>query len=165
MTHHMTSEEPLLPSQAEPKRSKAHEHLARFVGVWDLAGHYAPRAPLGKTEPVQGLETFTWLEGGFFLLYEWDRHSPSGNHVGLGHIGHVAEKNTYVLCCADNLGYARTYSLSGSESKWRITGEHEVATLEFSLDGGTLRVSWEHTSDGSQWRPLSEWTLTRRRKE
>jgi len=161
MTQKLTSQGPVLDTETKPKLSDAHKQLAVFVGTWAVVGENASNSPAEDGEAVTGRDVYEWLEGGFFLVYSWERNFGSGRHVGTGHIGHDPEKNAYTLHCADNLGYARTYALSGRGRSWRITGEHELATFEFSADHNTMHVKWEHTVDGSEWRPLCDLRLTR----
>ena len=53
-----------------PRPDPALRRLDFLVGRWEMTGgtEEGPRGPAGETV---GVETFEWLEGGFFLVHHW----------------------------------------------------------------------------------------------
>jgi hypothetical protein len=120
------------------------EALDALVGDWALGD---PSAPVGAT-------TFSWLEGGFFLIQRWTLDIP-GAPDGIAIIGEDATTGGLVQHYYDSRGIARVYGTrleGGTWELWRDGPDFwQRFRGRFGEDGTTISGAWEISPDGSSW--------------
>jgi hypothetical protein len=149
-------------------RSRGREHalMEMLIGRWHVQGHNALAAPNAPGTPVSGEQSYEWLPGRFFVLGRWSRRfGDAGDdaHVGTSIIGHDPDRGGLFAHHYDNLGYAREYVVLVNDHVWSLSGRHERARIELSLDGASFHETWQLSKDGVIWQPLCE--LVGRRHE
>lgn len=141
-------------SHPEPSTGPSHVFLAAFVGSWEVEGHNAEAAPDAPSTPVRGTETYTWLEGEYFLEVRWNRRFGAHRHTGLCVIGFDSEAHRYVSRSFDNLGFAPRYDVTVEEGVLRYAGPRERGVVTLDADGQRWTQEWERSDDGRVWIPL-----------
>ena len=120
------------------------EPLAALVGDWALGD---PSSPVGRT-------SFSWLEGGFFLVQRWTVDIPEAPD-GIAILGEDAAGGGLVQHYYDSRGIARVYGMSLDDGVWRLWRDgsdfSQRFTGRFSDDGTTISGAWEIAPDGSRW--------------
>ncbi len=120
------------------------EELDALVGDWVLGD---PAAPVGRT-------SFSWLEGGRFLIQRWTIDIP-GAPDGIAIIGEDEGSGELVQHYYDSRGVARVYGMSLEDGVWKLWREgadfSQRYTGRLSEDGGTIDGAWEISEDGSSW--------------
>jgi hypothetical protein len=118
--------------------------LEALVGEWALGD---PAAPVGRT-------SFSWLEGGFFLVQRWTVDVP-GAPDGIAVVGLDATTGGLVQHYFDSRGVARVYGMSLEDGVWKLWRNGPDFWQRFrgaiSEDGTTIAGSWESSADGSSW--------------
>lgn len=129
---------------AQQEAAPGLEQLAALVGDWALGD---PAAPIGRT-------SFSWLEGGFFLVQRWAVDIPEAPD-GIAIIGEDAAGGGLVQHYYDSRGIARVYGMSLDDGVWRLWRDgsdfSQRFTGRFSDDGTTISGAWEIAPDGSRW--------------
>jgi hypothetical protein len=129
----------------QPVPSDAVRRLDRLVGTWTVTGG------------AEGTVTYTWLDGGHFLLQNVDLTQDGQPVRGLEVIGHErkfgAEPSTdirtrYYDSAGNTFDYV--YELTGDElTIW--AGERDSPAYfrgEFTADGDTLEGAWVYPGGG-----------------
>jgi hypothetical protein len=126
------------------ERNPALEALDALVGEWVLGD---PAAPVGRT-------SFSWLEGGFFMVQRWTVDIP-GAPDGIAILGEDATTGGLVQHYYDSRGVARVYQTSLEDGTWRLWRDGpdfwQRFSGTFSQDGTTISGAWEISPDGSSW--------------
>jgi hypothetical protein len=126
------------------ERSSKLQALDALVGDWALGD---PSAPVGRT-------SYSWLEGGFFLVQRWTVDIPEAPD-GIAILGEDATTGGLVQHYYDSRGVARVYGMSLDGGVWRLWREGpdfwQRFTGTFSEDGTTISGTWESSPDGSNW--------------
>ncbi len=122
--------------------------LDRLVGKWQVSGSF-----------IEGLVSFEWMEGNFFLIQHVDLHR--GDHVirGTEYIGFDEDTQSLRSHFMDNHGsnFTYTWSLEGDTIKTWF-GERDSDNFfegEFAEDGNSYSGRWQWPGGGY------EATLTR----
>lgn len=128
--------------------------LDALVGDWALGD---PSAPLGRT-------SFSWLEGGHFLVQRWTVDIPEAPD-GIAILGQDEASGGLVQHYYDSRGIARVYRMrleGGTWELWRDGPDFwQRFTGRFSEDGGTITGAWEISPDGSSWQHDFDLVYTR----
>lgn len=150
-------------SEQHAKPGLEHQRLDAFVGTWNTEGQVRASSS-GPAVRIAAIDTYQWLEGGFFLLHRWDAQMPDGNTKGIEVIGYDAASKTYPMHSFDNLGNVAVMHASVDGNRWTFTGESVRYTGGFSDDGKTFAGLWERRSDdGASWSPWMDVTLRKAR--
>ncbi|MCR8556634.1 hypothetical protein KXD93_03230 [Mucilaginibacter sp. BJC16-A38] len=122
------------------KRSKPHpelKKLGKLVGIWDVSGE------------VCGQVSFSWMEGGFFLVQYVDLDGAKG----LEFIGYDEESKTLRSHYFDNDGKVMEYTYKVSETEHQVSIDMPGIKGEFkgkySNNGDTISGSW-HWKQGEE---------------
>jgi hypothetical protein len=130
------------------------EELDLLVGDWVLGD---PAAPVGST-------SFTWLEGGFFLVQRWKVEIPEAPD-GIAILGEDPDTGELVQRYFDSRGVVRVYRTSLEGRIWRLWRDHPGFSQRFSAeisgDGDTISGTWEISSDGYTWEKDFDLVYTR----
>ena len=121
--------------------------LDRLVGRWKLSGD------------TDGMVTYQWIEGGFFLMQQVDFEHDGRNVQGIEIIGHVQEfgaepakdiKSRYYGNLGETFDYV--YELDGDTLTIWGGEKGSPAYYEgmFSADGHTLSGRWVYPGGGYQ---------------
>lgn len=138
-------------SAAEPSREL--KSLDRLVGTWNVSGG----AP--------GTVTYSWMEGGFFLLQQVDLENSGHRITGIEVIGHERRfgeeageeiRSRFCSSTGDTLDYV--YELDGDTlTIWGgEKGSPAYFRGDFDADGTTLSGAWVYPGGGGY-----ESTMTR----
>jgi hypothetical protein len=132
--------------------------LDALVGGWVLGD---PSAPVGRT-------SFSWLEGGYFLVQRWTVAIPEAPD-GIAILGEDATTGELVQHYYDSRGVARVYQLRLEDGTWTLFRDGpdfwQRFTGTFSEDGTTISGAWETSPDGSAWEHDFDLVYTRVRDE
>lgn len=118
----------------------------------------SPSSPAAR---IEGVDTYEWLPGGFFLMHKIDARVGDEEIKGIEIIGYDASSQTYPTRSFDNKGNTGAYQASVRDGVWTFRGEAERFTGSFSDGGDTLTGAWERSSDGSKWLPWMHVILTK----
>jgi hypothetical protein len=140
-----------------------HERLDVFVGSWKTEGpSYAEgtsnESLQTSTVPMRTTESFEWLPGGYFLLHRWDGTVGDQPFQGLEILGYDAERGEYVSRFFDNNGNHPTYRVSERDGVWTYTGDRQRGRQKLHANGTAMKVHWDWSRDGKDWRPLCDLT-------
>lgn len=118
--------------------------LEALVGEWVLGD---PSAPVGRC-------SFSWLEGGRFLVQRWTVDIPEAPD-GIAIIGEDEAVGGLVQHYYDSRGVARVYGMSLEDGVWRLWRDGVDFSQRFAGrlgdDGATIAGAWEIARDGSSW--------------
>ena len=108
-----------------PKPGPEHKKLGYWVGTWSIESDTkaSPLGPAGKATGTDRVESL----GGFFLVFNSDSKSPSGNTKGVGIMGYDAELKSYTYAAASSDGSSTTARGSVSGNTWTWTWESKTA--------------------------------------
>jgi hypothetical protein len=129
------------------------QRLNSFLGTWHLAGENGLLSPQQPGEKISGEEIFYWLDGNFFLAYEWNRKIGEIFHTGRGIFGYDSLRKKYFAQFFDNLGCFREYDLKIRENRLTLTGEIERAVIFLNETENLLITRWESLHEG-EWKLL-----------
>lgn len=130
------------------------KQLEIFAGKWKIEGKNFPDAPTSGATPVQGEDSYEWLEGNFYLIEKWKHQFEMGEHQGISVLGFDEVEHKLFTRNFDNIGYERKYIMEQENNKWNFIGDNERATRIFSSDGNSFTEHWEIKTAGEQWAPL-----------
>ena len=134
--------------------------LMIFTGNWKVEGVNSASAPNSPDVKVTGTQKVKLMEGGKFLIADWEYKSSGEGHIGISLLGTDNDSKTPKMRNFDNLGFYREYELNCKNDTWEIKGETERATLEFSKNGKSYNEKWEIKKNG-KWHPLCERKATK----
>jgi hypothetical protein len=146
-TEHEIEEKPIIVPTRE------HSSLAVFIGNWAVTGENLADSPEEPDTTVNGIESYEWLSGGFFMVYKWDRYFGNSRHTGIGIINHDEEKHKFSIENFDNYGEVQTYQIINEGSSWTFKGETARAILKFDPDENSFTQDWEILKE-KNWKPL-----------
>lgn len=137
------------------KSNLAIDQLAAFLGEWDTEISAMSMDP-DPSAVVRGHSSFSWLEGGAFLL----QHSEIPNSdfpTSTAVIGPDEEAGTYRMLYYDSRGVSRIYRMTFSGGIWTLwrdfPGFSQRFHGTFSEDRGIITARWEKSTDGTNWEP------------
>jgi len=120
-----------------------------------LVGDWATEADMpGVDAVIRGRTTFSWLEGGGYLIQHATMEDPIVPK-GVMVIGPDAAGERVVQHYFDSRGVARIYDISledGVLMLWRDDPDFaQRYTGSFGPDGMTVTGAWERCDDGETW--------------
>jgi hypothetical protein len=125
-------------------RSPKLDALDALAGDWVLGD---PSSPVGRT-------SFTWLEGGHFLVQRWTVDVP-GAPDGIAILGEDADTGELVQHYFDSRGVARVYRMRLEDGTWELRRDGPDFWQRFrgrlGEDARTISGAWETSPDGSDW--------------
>src|ERR1700759_5690996 len=107
------------PQQEKPEEL---QKLEVFVGEWKLKGHSMSGSHIDTNTVVNGVETYEWMPGKYFLINKWDTQGGIGEHTGMGVICYDEVRKEFTANNYDSMGVARVYHLTLDGRVWRFTG-------------------------------------------
>ena len=154
-------------SELPPKRGDKHEALSVFLGEWKAEGtsYGGTEQPADdpKRNGVSWASTHTgrWHTGEFFLIQD-EKARLGGEDVfdTLSVMGVDPQTGKYFARSFENHGFHRHYDVAVDGNAWTVTGEHERARIEFSVDNRKQIIVWEWKPE-EQWLPLCDRTAIR----
>ncbi|MCA9839608.1 MAG: hypothetical protein KC422_22050 [Trueperaceae bacterium] len=142
---HKNQSAPDLPSERSPDLNA----LEALVGTWDIAFIHVT-----LPDKVQGKKTYTWLEGGHFLIERSYMDLPDVPD-SIGIIGSDDSGEGLVLNYFDSRGVTRIYQMrlqNGIWKTWRdAPGFAQRFTGTFRDEGKTITTLGELSTDGVTW--------------
>ena len=144
------------PSQPGPE----HERLGLLIGRWNTEGFVRP-GDWGPSARIVAVDTYEWLDGGFFLFHRFDAVVGQEEVKGIEIIGYDPESKNYRGVSFDNHGAADTFHASLAGRVWKSWGPSQRFSGTLSADGGTLSGAWERSGDGTNWLPWMDVKLRR----
>jgi hypothetical protein len=144
------------PSQPGPE----HQQLGLLVGRWKTEGFVRP-GEWGPSARIVAVDTYEWLDGGFFLFHRFDAVVGPEEVKGIEIIGYDAASGNYRGTSFDNHGAADTFHATLAGRVWKSWGQSQRFTGTFNADGSTLSGAWERSGDGTNWLPWMDVTLRR----
>jgi len=127
--------------------------LARLIGTWQVSGG------------AEGVVTYTWMEGGFFLIQHFEFEHGDHTVKGIEIIGHLqpfgeAPSADVKSRAYDNMGNTLDYVYEIEGDTFTIWGGEKGSPAYFrgifSADGNTCRGGWIYPDGGGY-----ESTMTR----
>ena len=149
---------PLAKEAAKPNPALA--PLGALVGTWSTIGTH----PLVPGTTFHGRTTFSWIEGGAFLVMRSEIDEPQ-IPSGIAIFGTDDGTGACTVLYFDERDVSRRYEASFDEKSWRwwrddpAFSQRLIATI--AADGRTMRSHGEYTRDGTHWEPDLELTYTR----
>lgn len=144
-----------------PRPGPEHQRLEIFVGTWKTEGRILESDSSGPPSRLTAVDIYDWGPGGFFLIHHVDGRMGEEEVKTIEIIGFDAASQEYRMHSFDNQGNTATYKAILRGRAWKIWGEAERFTGEFSEDGSSLSGRWERSAGGAGWQPWMEITLTR----
>lgn len=146
-----------------PLHGTHHRHLEAFVGTWRAEGqafgrNQDPSLPRANAESWTSHELTEWHPGRFFVIQREDAMSGGQPLNTMAVIGFDTQEGVYVVHAFENHGHANRYTMLRDDRTWKLTGERERATIEFSEDGRRQTVRWEWRPFDDAWLPLCDRT-------
>ena len=137
------------PSDVPSTRSPALEPLHVLVGTW-----FIEMTHVALPDPVHGLKTYAWLEGGHFLIERSHFDHPdvpdSIAIIGADDSGEGLSEHYF-----DSRGVSRVCQMTLRDGRWNVwrdaPGFSQHFTGTFSDDGKTIEVVGELSKDGVNW--------------
>jgi hypothetical protein len=141
-------------SNANAPANRALDQLRPFVGRWKMEIRWSEKTHklVGGPAVVHSPVTFTWIEGGCFLVHHMsDDDSPTARWI----IGADETSGAFALLYADARGVSRIYQMALDGGAWKIwrdsPGFHQRFLGRLSPDQNTIEASWEKSLDGVTW--------------
>jgi len=142
------------------KPNPALQPLRALVGTWATVGTHA-LVP-GKT--FHGHASFTWIEGGAFLVMRSRIDEPE-IPSGIAVFGTDDATGECSMLYFDERGVSRRYEVSFRDNEWRwwrnAPGFSQRAVGTVAADGRTIVSCGELSRDGEHWEPDLALTYTR----
>ena len=149
----MAKKNPSTASEPLPKTNPALQRLSLLAGEWDVEFSSMSFHP-DPSAVVHGRASFTWLEGGAFMVEHSEADSPEFPRV-IVIIGPDDAAGTYCTLHYDSRGVSRVYQMSLSSSTLKMWRDFPGFSQRFigtiSDDGRSIKASWEKSGDGSHW--------------
>lgn len=134
--------------------------LGVLAGAWSTVGTH-PLVP-GKT--FHGRTTFSWLEGGAFLIMHSQIDEPE-IPSGISVFGTDDATGECAMLYFDERGVSRRYEVSFRDNVWTWSrtapGFSQRMTATIAPDGRTIVSRGELSRDGATWEGDLELTYTR----
>jgi hypothetical protein len=161
-------------SNSSRSLSKAHPELKRLeplVGTWRSKDRTSDSV-LGPGVSVESIETFAWLDGGYFLVSTYETtFGDEPVQRGVMYWGYDAATNRFHNRFFSNNG---PYDPAGNEYVGEVAGNRLIfvgpARFEYELDGagriktnrdGAIGVSWWLRNQRGEWQPWMHNTFFR----
>jgi hypothetical protein len=145
--------------------------LDPLVGTW-RAKDRTMDGVFGPGVPVRSQETFSWLEGGYFLVQSYEAiFDDEPSQKGVNYWFYDSERGRFHIIFFSNNG---PYSRAGSEYDGGVEGDKLTmvgpARFQYDLDeGGRIRtnadgsisIAWWAQDENGQWQPWMNNTFNR----
>jgi hypothetical protein len=124
------------------KMLEAMQLLDRFVGNWTTSGLTS------DNEPLVAFDSYIWLQGGYFLIHQWNANLAEQNISGIEIIGFDSKNETYFTQAYDSIGNIAKYNADLKKNAWKIWGDAERYNGEFNSGNTILNGCWEIMQNG-----------------
>jgi Protein of unknown function (DUF1579) len=145
------------------KPGSEHERLAVLVGRWVTRGRTQATMD-APAAPIEGVDTYEWLPGGFGLLHVVDARVGDVHVEGAEIIGWDPARNAYSTPYFGSDG-PNSYDASLGDEEgalvWTMRSRTDRFRGRFSDNRSTIAGRWEQLDAEDEWRPWMEVTLTR----
>jgi hypothetical protein len=147
------------------------KRLEPLVGTWRSEAHTRD-SMLGPGVPVTSTETFSWLDGGYFLVSTYE--TAFGNEAvqrGVNYWGYDADTNTFRIIFFSNNG---PFTEEGNRYEGKVAGRKLIfegpACFQYDLEDegnirgnadGTISVAWWLRDENGDWQPWMNNTFVR----
>lgn len=150
---------------ADDPMPRMNARLQALVGVWKTRGFTKATDSEPELE-VDATDTYEWLPSRSALLHKVD--ARVGDHKVLGEeiIGYDSEAGHYTTKYFGNDGpnnYEADLSDNAGSLVWSMRSKKDRFTGTFSGNGNVINGHWELLSDGGNWQPWMDITLTKER--
>lgn len=147
-------------SNEAAKPNAALEALSVLVGTWNTIGTH----PLVPGTTFHGRTSFSWIEGGAFLIVHSQIDEPE-IPSGIAVFGTDDATGECSMLYFDERGVSRRYEVSLRDNVWKwwrdAPGFSQRFTGTIAADGRTIVSRGEYSRDGQRWEPDLELTYTR----
>ncbi|HYJ70770.1 MAG TPA: DUF1579 family protein [Nocardioidaceae bacterium] len=153
-----------------PPPSPELKRLQPLVGTWESEDHTL-NSVLGPGVPVRSRETFSWLDGGYFLVQEYDVvFGDEPAQKGVNYWMYDAEQKRFRIIFFSNNG---PYSDAGNRYSGEVADDNLTmvgpARFQYVLhDGmiktspdGTITIEWWLRDQAGAWQPWMTNTFTK----
>jgi Protein of unknown function (DUF1579) len=140
----------------------AHERLDALIGKWKTEGRTTDASGV-PADRIDAVDTYERLPGGA-LLHLVDAAVGDQKVEGAEIIGYDPDRGAYVTQYFGSDGptaYEASLTQEGEGLVWRMRSKTTSFTGIFSEDGSAITGHWELLTDGGEWEPWMEITLTR----
>jgi Protein of unknown function (DUF1579) len=139
------------------------QRLAPLLGTWRCEDH-TNDSVLGPGVPVTSVETFHWLDGGYFLVHTYDTvFGDEPAQKGINYCGYDSDAQRFQIIFFSNNGpfteHGNRYRGQVADSTLTFEGP---ARFQYTLDDtgrirvnpdGTITVDWWLRDDNGTWQP------------
>lgn len=154
-----------------PKPDKELRRLEPLVGEW-RSRDFTDATVLGPGVPVESIETFTWLDGGYFLVHTYETtFGDEPTQRGVMYWGYDAKTKTFQNRFFSNNG---PYETAGNEYVGEVVDGKLIfigpARYQYELDSegrirtnsdGSITVDWWLRDEQGDWQPWMQNTFFR----
>jgi Protein of unknown function (DUF1579) len=161
----MPREEPTGRSTADiPPPDPELQRLAPLLGTWKSEDH-TYETMLGPGVPVTSVETYEWLDGGYFLVHTYETtFGDEPAQKGVNYWGYDSDANKFRIIFFSNNG---PFTEQGNRYQGEVMPERRLtfegpARFEYALDDagrievnadGTISVAWWLRDEHGNWQP------------
>ena len=142
------------------KPNPALEPLSVLIGTWRTIGTH----PLVPGTTFHGRTSFSWIEGGAFLIMHSRIDEPE-IPSGIAVFGTDDTTGECSMLYFDERGVSRRYEVSLEDDVWKwwrnAPGFSQRFTGAIAADGRTIVGRGELSRDGARWEPDLQLTYTR----
>jgi hypothetical protein len=154
-----------------PPPDRELKRLEPLLGTWRTEGH-TRESVLGPGVPVASTETFSWLDGGYFLVQTYETafgDEPVQKGVNYWFYDSAAEQFRIIFFSNNGPFSEQGNRYNGAVADGRLAFEGP-ARFEYELDregnvkrnsDGTHSVSWWLRDEAGAWRPWMTNTFTK----
>jgi Protein of unknown function (DUF1579) len=147
------------------------QRLEPLVGTWSSAGQ-TEDSVIGPGVPVTSTESFSWLEGGYFLVSTYETvfgTEPAQKGINYWYYDSDAERFR-IIFFSNNGPFTEDGNRYQGESVGRTLTFEGPARFRYELDetgrirhnaDGTVSVAWWLRDENGNWRPWMHNTFTR----
>jgi Protein of unknown function (DUF1579) len=145
--------------------------LEPLLGAW-RAEERTLDSVLGPGVPVTSIESFRWLDGGYFLVSTYETvFGDEPAQTGVNYWGYDSDAGIFRIIFFSNNG---PYTEDGNRYHGRVAGDKLTfegpARFEYELDDegrikvdpdGTIAVAWWLRDEDGEWQPWMKNTFTK----
>jgi hypothetical protein len=147
------------------------QRLQPLLGTWRSTDH-TNDSMLGPGVPVTSVETFDWLEGGYFLVQTYETvFGAEPPQKGVNYLGYDSEARRFRIIFFSNNGPFTEHGnrYQGEVAAGQLTFEGP-ARFQYTLDDAgrvkvnpdhTISVAWWLRDDNGDWQPWMNNTFRR----
>jgi hypothetical protein len=139
------------------------QRLAPLLGTWESEDH-TDDSMLGPGVPVTSVETYDWLEGGYFLVHTYETtFGDEPAQKGVNYWGYDTDAKKFRIIFFSNNG---PFTEQGNRYQGEVTADRLTlegpARFQYALDDagrikvnadGTVSVSWWLRDEDGNWQP------------